>query len=79
MEARRARGNEGANQMDTATHKVTYTNTRGVRSLRLHENTTEAEMLNLIQEQHALDNGVRVYSIYHADGSRCPSWNKAVA
>ena len=63
----------------TTTHKVTYTNTRSARSVRMYDNLTEAEILTIIQEQHALDNGVKVYSIYHADGSRCPSWKKAVA
>lgn len=65
--------------MNTVTHKVTYTNTRSARSVRVYENLSEAEMLTIIKEQHALDNGVRVYSIYHADGSKCPSLELAVA
>lgn len=65
--------------MNTATHKVTYTNTRSVRIVRVYENLTEVQMLNIIKEQHALDNGVRVYSIYHADGSKCTALQMAVA
>jgi len=65
--------------METATHRVTYTNTRSARSVRLYENMTEAQMLLIIKEQHSLDNGVRVYSVYHSDGSKCPALEMARA
>jgi hypothetical protein len=65
--------------MNTSTHKVTYSNTRSRKSQRVYENLTEAEMAQIIQEQHALDNGVRVYAVYHADGSRCAAWDKVAA
>ena len=61
------------------THTVTYSNTRCVKSRRTYQDLSEDQILLLIKEQHALDNGVRVFSVYHADGSRCPSFEKAVA
>jgi len=60
-------------------HKVTYSNTRSVKSRRTYQDLSEDQILLLIKEQHALDNGVRVFSIYHGDGSRCPSWDKVGA
>lgn len=78
MEVRRADGYIGV-KMQTATHRVTYTNTRSARSVRLYENITEAQILSIIKEQHSLDNGVRVYSVYHADGSKCPALEMARA
>jgi len=65
--------------MTTATHKVKYSNTRMVKTTRVYDDITEAQMQDIIKEQLALDNGVRIFSIYHADGSRCPSWDKVGA
>lgn len=60
-------------------HKVTYSNTRSVKSRRIYHDLSEDQILLLIKEQHALDNGVRVVSVYHGDGSRCPSFMKVGA
>lgn len=60
-------------------HKITYSNTRNAKSRRIYHGLSEDQILLLIKEQHALDNGVRVVSVYHADGSRCPSFIKVVA
>jgi hypothetical protein len=60
-------------------HKVTYSNTRNAKSRRIYRGLSEDQILLLIKEQHSLDNGVRVISVYHSDGSSCPSFMKVGA
>ena len=52
-------------------HIVTMSNTRSVSSKHFWYALSEADMGELIKEQHALENGVRVIKVWHSDGSVC--------
>ena len=52
-------------------HIVTMSNTRSVSSKHFWYDMTEDQIAELIKEQHALDNGVRVIKVWHSDGSVC--------
>jgi hypothetical protein len=52
-------------------HRVILTNTRMVRLERRYLEKTHEEIGQLILDLRAQDNGVRVISVYHRDGSLC--------
>lgn len=52
-------------------HIVTMSNTRSATSKHFWYALSEPDMGELIKEQHALDNGVRVIKVWHSDGSVC--------
>lgn len=58
-------------QLTDNAHIVTMSNTRSVSSKHFWYALNEEEMAELIKEQHALDNGVKVIKVWHSDGSVC--------
>lgn len=60
-------------------HRVILRNTRNVKIERNYGNLTHNEIAILIKETHAVDNGLRIVDVWHADGSRCDALSKAGA
>jgi len=67
--------------MTTATenHKMILRNTRNVKIERNYGHLTHDQIAQLITEIHHTYNGLRVTEVWHADGSRCPALQQAVA
>jgi hypothetical protein len=63
----------------TENHKVVLRNTRDVRIVRSYGHLTHDQIALLVKETHGLDNGLRVESVWHLDGSQCQALTKVGA